>query len=368
MQKKLKIAVIIPSLGCGGAERVCAGLANFLSRQNQVSLITFTTQAPFFPLENAVEQLSLESKRLGATIFSALHLLPKLRRKISRLAPDVIVSFLARTNLLVLSCTLGLGIPVIVAERTNPKTHPPGKHWMILRELLYPLARRVIVQSEYVKHSFSKRLQRKIEIIPNPLLLDLNQGPGARSLSARPTMLVAAGRLLREKGFDLLLQALAIARRSIPELKLTIWGDGKERGNLERLARELSIETAVTWAGTSKEMASALRAGDIFVLPSRLEGFPNALLEAMALGVPAVAFNCPGGVAELTKNGSAALLSQAENTSDFAAQIVRLIQDEKLRVALSERGLGRAENFMPQEIFGRWATLIEKITMPVNRT
>jgi glycosyltransferase involved in cell wall biosynthesis len=170
--------------------------------------------------------------------------------------------------------------------------------------------------------------------------------------------IVAMGRLEPVKGFDLLLRAFAACRDRHPDWTLTILGDGKERQRLEALAKELGITAHVRLPGTVADPTPVLRRADLFVLSSRFEGFPNALLEAMALGVPVVATDCAGGIVRHDVDG---LLVPRDDPSALADAMAVLMDDEPRRLRLSERAADVITRFEVHHVMGIWETVIDDV-------
>lgn len=190
--------------------------------------------------------------------------------------------------------------------------------------------------------------------MPNPLPID----PGTPS--PRTEKVVASiGRLSHEKGVDLLLDAWAEAAPQQPGWTLRIYGRGESEAELRRQCAELGIEDSVDFAGQTDDVPGALRASSVFVQSSRGEGFPLVLLEAMASGVPCVAFDCAPGVREIVTHDEDGLLARPGNTSELARHLVRLMADEHLRDAMGEQALRSVRRFDPATITRRWEELFD---------
>ncbi len=170
--------------------------------------------------------------------------------------------------------------------------------------------------------------EEQIVVLPNPVDLDgiraAMMAPATR-IGAGPRLL-AIGRLSREKGFDLLLEAMPAVRERFPEVNLTIAGDGREQEALKSLCRELKLETAVQFAGYVENPYSFFPQATLFVLPSRHEGMPNALLEAAAAGLPLVATPASGGVVELLRGRHGAWLATEISTPALAEAIIAALE------------------------------------------
>jgi glycosyltransferase involved in cell wall biosynthesis len=193
-----------------------------------------------------------------------------------------------------------------------------------------------------------------VGFMPNPLPLV----PGTPS--PRTEKVVASiGRLSHEKGVDLLLDAWAEAAPKQPGWTLRIYGRGEAEAQLRQQCAELGLEDSVDFAGQTDDVPGALRASSVFVQSSRGEGFPLVLLEAMATGVPCVAFDCAPGVREIVTHEEDGLLARPGNTSELARHLVRLMSDEHLRDTMGDQALRSVHRFDPDVITRRWEALFD---------
>ena len=193
-------------------------------------------------------------------------------------------------------------------------------------------------------------------VVPNPLPLPANGGADA---GAR--VVVALGRLSQEKGFDLLLESWAVATAQRPGWTLRIYGSGPEQGALTGQAERLGISASVDFAGQTDDVAAALVQGSIFAAPSRAEGFPMALLEAMACGVPCVAFDCAPGVREIVHDGEDGVVVPPGNTEAFAASLGALMDAREERESLGKAAVESVARFAPAQIIERWENLFDLV-------
>jgi glycosyltransferase involved in cell wall biosynthesis len=194
------------------------------------------------------------------------------------------------------------------------------------------------------------------DAIPNPLPLPANGGadPGAR-------VVLGVGRLSQEKGFDLLLEAWAAASAGRPGWVLRLHGSGPERDALAAQADRLGITGSVDFAGQTDDVAAALVQGSVFAAPSRAEGFPMALLEAMACGLPCVAFDCAPGVTEIVRDGENGIVVPPGNTEAFAKALGGLMDAREEREGLGKAAVESVRRFAPEEIMAEWENLFNLV-------
>lgn len=364
----MRISLVISSLGSGGAERVLAGMANHLQKQGHyISLITYLGEvADFYTLDCAIERIRLD---LATNKTGYIHALQSVYKRIYQLRtaiiasrPDIVISFIDRCNVLCLLACLGTSIPVIVSERTNPIYYPIGRVWDILRRILYKKARYVVIQTQALQAwALNYTTSDKIAIIPNALdtsrLQQIQALLNVDQLNPKPNI-VAMGRFTTEKGHDLLLQACRPVLERYPKWHLELIGEGPLKPVLIDLAESLNIKDQVIFHGQVKNPFPLIKAADIFVLPSRIEGFPNALLEAMALGKACISFNCPSGPADLIEDGKNGLLVAAENVSALTQAIAQMVESSMLRQALGDQAKNVCHRYDEEKVMAMWEQLI----------
>jgi glycosyltransferase involved in cell wall biosynthesis len=270
------------------------------------------------------------------------------------------VSFLDMVNVRVLLATRGLGIPTIVMEQTDPGQKQIGAAWNTLRRLLYPRADRLVVLSETSRSFFGPGIQKRSIIIPNPIAIEPPKPHGDTRPAADRTV-VAMGRFAPEKGFDLLLEAFARIADQNPAWRLVIWGDGPLRSQLEGLRDRLGLTERVSMPGRTTEPFAALRQADLFVMSSRREGFPLALGEAMACGLPAVSFDCPSGPRELIRHEIDGLLVPDGDVPALADALDRLMTNDAERARLAARAVDVNERFGAERVLGQWEEMLQDV-------
>jgi glycosyltransferase involved in cell wall biosynthesis len=357
----VKVAVVVPSLSTGGAEKVAVELCNYLVTQSySVFLISLRQSDPaFWNIHPSVARVQLDLTSQSAGILEAvranLHRVCSLRAAFLSLAPGVVISFGHRTNILTIVSTLGLALPVIAAERSNPRLDDPSRFWRGFRPLAYKRAHAIVVQTGGAAECFA-RIGRPVTVIPNPVFPSR-----LRTSTAGLSRIAAVGRLSPEKGFDVLLRAFARVARRHACWQLHIWGVGPERGSLELLARELCPSGAVVFRDLSDEPQSWTAEAELFVLSSRFEGFPNALAEAMASGMAVIATDCQFGPRELISSGVNGILVPVDGEEEMARVLDLLMTDKEMRSRLGAAAPAVADRFASDKVFRCWDGLIRSL-------
>lgn len=367
----MKIMLLVSSMHAGGAERVAATLANaWVLRGDSVTLVpTFSGKGScFYPLVSGVNLVwladSLGSPRSRGS--SGPRKLRALRYLIRDQQPDVVVSFLANVNVMVLLSTIGLRVPVIVCERTNPGASTNvGRVLGCLRRLLYRRASMVTVQATGSVEPMRRLVPhiRALEVIANPLPPELpDHALAARVRDANGRYRLAAmGRFVPAKQFDQLVQAFTQLADQFPDWDLVIWGDGPQRDALASQVQGAGMSHRVFLPGRTDKPWDALASVHAFALVSAVEGFPNVLLEAMALGLPCLAVDCPSGPREMSRDGEDALLVPLADKNALVQSLQRLLQDDALRDTLARRAaFSVRQRYSLPSILAQWDDLMQK--------
>jgi glycosyltransferase involved in cell wall biosynthesis len=368
--RKKKVFFIIGKLEGGGAERVVIRLLRYLDRERFTPLLVMFEKEGVL-LEDVpadVKILDCGRRRGGGSILWFGNLVGFFRRE----KPDVALSFMWFTNAVTLFSRFLSRVPirVVVSERFSVLGSREAFVAEVSRRisiwLLYGFAERIICNSEAMKRQFVDNFhfpESRVAAIYNPVdIAEILRRAGEREtdwdLPEDLPVVVGMGRLSPQKGYDLLIRAAEKVR--VPFLLLLL-GEGKEEGRLRGLAERLGIGGRVVFAGFRRNPYPYLRGASVFVLPSRYEGFPNALVEAMALGLPCVATRCPTGPEEIVTHGEDGLLVPVEDPEGIAQGIDLLLKDASLCKRLGTAAAERVMEFDVTRIVRKFEDLLEEV-------
>jgi glycosyltransferase involved in cell wall biosynthesis len=366
----MRIAFYINSLSQGGAERVVSILASYWAAKGHgVAVITAARSRDFYVMHPAVQRLYLGAEgapAFGSGLRANLRRVMELRGKLRAFRPDTAIAMMDTANVVLACAGLRLsGISRLGSERVYAPSAPMSQIWSLLRRWSYGFLDGIVVQSkDSASWVLNNTWARRAFIVPNPLSLPLlRQEPVVAPSSVAAEFqyrLIAVGRLERQKGFDLLLEAFARIMSSTPEWALVIVGEGSQRKALELQVRSLGLAHRAFVVGNVGNIGDWYTYSDLFVLPSRFEGFPNALLEALGHGLPVVSFDCQTGPSEIVRHGVDGLLVEKENVDGLAAALVRMMEDRALRGACARRAGEAAERFSVGRVAGLWEMAIRE--------
>ncbi len=361
----MKLLLFINSLTAGGAERVMAKLADFfVAEGHDVTLLTQTpVAADHYP--TTAKRASLEAGELSRhpihALFNNLRRLRRLRHVIAEAQPDAVLAFMPTANVLALMAAQQTGTPVVVSERVHPPflDLSPVRRW--LQRRYYPSAARIVVLSRESADWFERRYGlSNTAVIPNSINLPMTQhdpvvDPG-QIVPADRNVALGVGRLVPQKQPELVLEAFAAVGDE--SWHLVMIGGGSKAEEIEQLAARLGIADRFTLLARVGNMQDWYERASVYVSASSYEGFPNALLEAMACGCACLAFDCPTGPGDLIENDKNGLLVALDDVPEFRRGLVSLCNDPSLRERLSSAARANADRFSDQRILPQWLDVV----------
>lgn len=373
----MKIVFLVSSLGAGGAERVATTLCNaWAARGDSVTLVpTFSCRGSTFYATDTKVNVKYLADLVSDNFFfkrnfSKNHLqrLWTLRRLIIDSKPDVVVAFLPNVNVAAILATSFTGIPCIVCERSDPLARSIGRFWTTACKIFYRFADAVTVQTESVAQRIESIYPnlRHIAVMPNPIpeaLLNMQPKDYAQSGSSQRKTLISVGRLSAEKRPDQIIHAFTALAQKYPHWDLHLIGDGPMREELTRqIAASGLVPGRVKLMGRDPNPWAAMKKADAFIMASAYEGFPNALLEAVALGLPSISTDCRSGPREISDGGAAVFLVPPDSSEALVSGLDHFLANDALRHRLSIDGARSVrERYQLSAVLARWDSLFEYV-------
>ncbi len=350
---------LIPNLNSGGAERVAVQLSEQLSRMgNDVTIVMLRGEVQFYEPAGHVRVIALKLPHIPVVskLLRGMTVWGRLRHLYRKYETDVVIGFLNYSNIFAVASTMFSDTKVIISERNAPMEwdrHP--EPFLRLRDFLYPKADAFYAQTPQAAEEARKRFGlARIRVINNPLK-PLRIDADIR----KEKLILNVGRLVPQKGQAMLLEAFAAL--DAPGWKLCILGEGELRTVLEEKARELGIGDRLVMPGEVRDVDTWLAKASVFAFPSLFEGIPNALIEAMASGLPAVSFDCETGPSDLIEHEKNGFLVPVGDVAALRRRLQRLIDDEALRSSMGAAAGKIAAMHDPREIASQLLSLCSEV-------
>lgn len=365
MSSKKKYLFLITGMPMGGAERVMATLANeFVKKGNQVRLITLKEAVSAYKLDERVEFIGG-----NADLASSNPLLKKFeifrsiiksilfyKKQLKDYNPDIVLSFLTNTNLLAVinNYISRKKYPIIISERCDPRTR--SNLLIKLCNKIYPLADCIVCQSNEIENYFLNQDSNvNTVVIQNPINEEcINK----EYIANRQKRIVAVGRLNNQKNYDLLIDAFSDIEKDYPNHRVEIYGQGPEKDRLQNKVDKLGLSNRILFMGTKQNVMKSVADAQLYVMTSDFEGFPNALAEAMASGIPVISTNFPTGVAkELIKDDVNGYVVPVGDRKKLSEAIVKIISDEQIQAKMSKNNKKLREQLSVDNIVEQWENM-----------
>lgn len=360
---KKSIAFVLPNLNAGGAERVVCTLANLLIKEFNVSIILLYKTESFYELNPKINVSFCANTYNPATnIFQSLSnhflLVKNLVKNLKFNKVDIVIGFLPVTNVYSIVASKILKIPNIISERANPNYSTLNRFWTIIRKITYPFSDCLVVQTPANKIYFKSYMKSDIQIINNPINMDLlkNKDPSIE----KENIILNVGRLAKPKNQDLLIRAFSNINNS--EWKLVLVGAGINHKQYEDLIISLDMQDKIILAGNISDVSTYYNKAKIFAFTSEYEGFPNVILEAMSYELACISTNCPHGPSEIIRNNKNGILIPVSDQKALEMNLTKLIEHEDLRRLLGRNALKSTLTYHPTSIVLQWTELINKLT------
>jgi len=371
----MKVLMLISTLKGGGAEKVAVWLCESLSKQgHEVTLTTFSNEADdtYIPFE-LVNRTSLnvygESKSFFHSLIQNIKRVNAVRREITREKYDVVVAFFPEVACTALLALTSLNCRVVVSERNADSFVSLSRFWHVCRKYLYRKSNAVVVLTESARTWINNNTMAKnIVVIPNAAVSSGKQISDPVNplniVSESHKYILAVGSLSYQKGFDVLIEAFSHATIDRSLYKLVILGgepdDNSQLYKLKRLISQKGLEDCVILPGRVGNVSDWYQSADLFVLSSRYEGMPNALMEAMQCGCPVISTDCETGPSELIDNGINGILVPVDDIGAISAAISAVVLDSILKARLARNATEINSKFSEERVLQQWIRVLSE--------
>lgn len=358
-----KIAFYIGSLRKGGAERVFVNLAEFFQKEGyRVIMVTQYQKEDEYILPVGVKRIlsDIEGREVSASrILNLLRRLNKLHAIWKAERPDLVLSCIGKNNFMSVVTAMGTRTRPVVSVVGEAKEEYPTGQMRVLANFLFSHAAGVILQTERSRSFFCKKVGERAVILPNSLNPDFIR---PRYEGEREKKIVSVGRMDANKNHEMQIRAFAALKDRYPDYELVIYGDGELRAGLEALAASLGVSDRVILPGVVQDVARRIERASLFLLTSYSEGVSNALIEALALGLPVVATDVPsGGTEELVTDGVNGLVIPTGDQKALETAMDRLLGDTALGERLGTEAAKIKERLAPERVNALWKTCFDAI-------
>ena len=358
-----KVIIATGTLGGGGAERVFMNIANEMSKRNiKVRvLVTGSRPAESYALSNGITIDKIQSTKKNK-ILKVIDKFIQFRRYFKLHKDSTVISFFPDVSAYCVLASVGIRNRNIVSERNDPNIIPRKNFMKKIRNVAFAFADTCVFQTEDAKRYFSRKIQKKGHIIKNPI--NTEQLPIVVDLEQRDNIILAVGRIVPQKNFMMLVQAWERIEKKYPDYVLHIYGDKTYRDGmfaeeLQAYINQNGLSSRVVLMGFSSDIYSVMNKSAIYVSSSDFEGMSNTMIEAMAMGVPTIATDCPiGGARMVIRNGINGLLTNVGDKENMAIAIQRLLDDMGKRKEISQEAIKIREYMSVQKICDEWIKLL----------
>ncbi len=362
-KKEKKIAFYIGSLRKGGAERVFVNLAEYFQKEGyRVLMVTQYRKEDEYVLADGIKRIlsDIEEEKVSSSrILNFVRRLNKLHVIWKRERPDLVLSCIGKNNFMAVVTTIGTAVKPVVSVVGEAKEEYPSKSMRMLADILFSHAAGIILQTERSRSFFCKKVGRRAVVLPNSLNPDFIR---PRYEGKREKTIVSVGRMDANKNHEMQIRAFTALKDRYPDYKLVIYGDGELRSNLEALAVFLGVSERVVLPGVVQDVARRIERASLFLLTSYSEGVSNALIEALALGLPVIATDVPsGGTQELMTDGVNGLIIPAGEQGALEAAMDRLLGDAAFADQLGREAAKIQEKLAPKRVNAMWKAYFDGI-------
>lgn len=359
----MRVVFVISDLSLGGAQRVMLAIARGLFAYGyEVSIITFSAQADdHYMYSEEITRVALNTYKPSKNIFESFESNMKriylLRAKLKSIRPDVVISFLTETNILTSLALTGLPVKLIVCERNNLKAKPSKLIWKMLLSYCFRRANLITANSKSLMTQLRTKVNpKKLKFVQNPVDQPMNKSAPEK----KKKTIIFTGRLVAQKNLQTLIIAFSELKKTQPDWELKIFGDGPDKRNLMSTCNAIGLDPTTVFRGVIPDCSEEYQNSSLFVLPSRYEGTPNSLLEAMSFGCVPIVSSTSDGALDYVINDVNGMIFEFNNPNCLLQKILKIINSRTLFEKLANNAQKSLTDNSTAQILKTWRELISR--------
>ncbi len=351
----MRISFIIRTMSYSGAEKVLSIISDELANMgHQVSVLLLGESNG---VKNTIGNINTYGvKSTCGGLKGTFERWKNIKNAAKQISPDVVISFGFVCNINMISALIGTSIPQIACERNDPVYDPPKKSKQLQRTLLYPFASGYVFQTERIRDYFAKSIGKRAAVIANPII---DSGIRWNTEKTNKSIVTVARLDDFQKDHLIMFDAFKIFCEKNPDYTLDVYGDGPDKELYQRVISDMGMQDKIILHGKSSSPLESIRSSEIFLLTSKFEGMPNALMEALSIGMPCVSTDCGGGgAAELFSMTNSGVIVPVGDRKSIADALDALVHDEKKKREFSANALKINEMCSKESIVKKWEDYI----------
>ena len=361
----MNILIFIATLDCGGAERVATTLSKeWTIAGHDVELCRFSSMdtPPFYPIDQRVKltslDLNIESHSIVDAVSNNAKRVKCVRTVLKNRSPDIVLSFMLDTSVIVLLASIGLALPVIVSEHSDLESYPIGRVWSMLRRVTYKRVTQLVVLNKSIQRWACRSITKKVTVIGNPV--PEATLPLIRKNHDNVFVIIVVGRLDSLKSVDSVINAFRKAVAQFSELRLVICGDGPERQSLEALVHSYDLTDRVIFKGAVSTIETELSHADLLISSSKTEAFPMSICEAMAAGLFVISSRFNDSVSDFIDDGQNGFLFDVGDQQGLEKKLLYTLNNKTILESGGLLGQQKMRRFNPTTIASQWIQLFQR--------
>lgn len=354
----MRVLFINNCLSGGGSERAMALLANyFVTKGIDASMMLLNDYPKVYQIDNRIKLIECYCPKSKNKIVQHVNRIRTIHKELKKIDAEIIITFMWNINMDVILANINCNKLIIASERCDPH-HETKKLMGFALHFILPFADYTVFQTPLVKTYYPKRVQKKSIVIPNAIS---NNIPYV-DWESKNKIIIAVGRLAEQKNYFMLLDAFELFHRKYSDYKLVIYGEGPLRNLIKQQIKAKGLTDSIEMPGYVKDVNDKMKQASIYVNCSNFEGISNAMLEALAMGLPCICTDCPvGGAAMIIKNKENGILIPVGDAFALAESLESIVEDSNFALKLSNEAKKIRNRYSMEVIGKKWINLCNEV-------